>query len=353
MVAISLYKGNLHKVSDVPRRWPRPTSNISLKDFKILLRRRSRALARIRSSGNVAHASISNPASNLTPDDSKPDPIPKGNDLEKNHDGDHKDKDIPSTGPELPPQEDLKDLGEAKEVEMNEDALMKLVEKSDAIVEEEGEKEETAKKEGKTEVVNNSEVERSKQEDAINDKEKRRKEIEEKLELLNERKHSLVQVLKQILSAEEQLKRQNSVQGTSGRPPLPLQVDTTTDTGSMSRANTPKMGPDVAPCGDMDGGEADDTLNPNNHPRHVPRMSSTSPSSDCQQRKPPPNLVPLTHRTLLGVAGSPSPSRFAPAGQVHSSVSVTGTNYIASSPSPAASGGTSVFRDGRLPSPWN
>ncbi|XP_073269112.1 uncharacterized protein [Primulina huaijiensis] len=355
MVAISLYKGNLHKVPDVPRRWPRPTTNISLKDFKILLRRRSRALARIRSSTHATPASIPTPASNLTPVSSRPDPIPKDNDLDNNRDGGHGDNDNPSTGPELPRQEDLKDVIGAKDVEVNEDALMELVEKSDAIVEEEEKKnEETGKNEDKTEVVNNTEDERVKPEDAINDKEKRRKEIEEKLEILNERKHSLVQVLKQILTAEEQLKRQNSMQGTSGRPPLPLQVDTTTDTGSMSRVNTPKMVSDRIPCGDLDGGESDDVLNHNIHPRHVPRMSSTSPSSDCQQRKPPPNVqVPLTHRNSLGVAGSPSPSRFAPAGQVHSSVSVTGTSYIASSPSPAASGGTSVFRDGRLPSPWN
>ncbi|XP_073295367.1 uncharacterized protein [Primulina huaijiensis] len=310
MVAISLYKGNLHKVPDVPRRWPRPTPNISLKDFKILLRRRSRALARIRYPSNVASASIPNPASSLNLNNSGPDPIPKVDDSEKNHEGDHSDKDNPSAGPELPPKEDLKDVGGAKEVEVEEDALMKLVEESDAIVEgEEEENEETAKIEDKTEVlVNNTEVERSKHEDAINDKEKRRKEIEEKLEILNERKHSFVQVLKQILSAEEQLKRQNSMQGMSGRPPLPLQVDTTTDTGSMSRANTPKMGSDGIHCGDMDVGEADNVLNHNNHPRHVPRMSSTSPSSDCQQRKPPPNMVPLTHRTSLGVAGTPSPS---------------------------------------------
>ncbi|MCI53851.1 hypothetical protein A2U01_0075098 [Trifolium medium] len=52
-----------------------------------------------------------------------------------------------------------------------------------------------------------------------------------------------------------------------------------------------------------------------------------------------------------------SPSRFAHSGQQGNpmnlpSVSVSGTSYIASSPSPAASGGTSVFRDARHPSPW-
>lgn len=47
MVSISLYKGNLHKVPDVPRKWLMPTRQISVKDFKVLLRRRSRALSRL------------------------------------------------------------------------------------------------------------------------------------------------------------------------------------------------------------------------------------------------------------------------------------------------------------------
>lgn len=47
MVAISLYKGNLHKVTSVPHRWPSPAPKISLKEFKILLRRRARALSRV------------------------------------------------------------------------------------------------------------------------------------------------------------------------------------------------------------------------------------------------------------------------------------------------------------------
>lgn len=46
MVAISLYRGNLHRVSDVPRRWLMPTHNISIRDFKSLLQRRSKALSR-------------------------------------------------------------------------------------------------------------------------------------------------------------------------------------------------------------------------------------------------------------------------------------------------------------------
>lgn len=67
MVAISLYKGNLHKVADVPHRWPRPTPKISLKEFKILLHRRARALSRLGTSDfdvatDVATTSNPNPS---------------------------------------------------------------------------------------------------------------------------------------------------------------------------------------------------------------------------------------------------------------------------------------------------
>ncbi|KAG8379081.1 hypothetical protein BUALT_Bualt07G0051100 [Buddleja alternifolia] len=395
MVAISLYRGNLHKVPDGPRRWPPPTPKISTKNFKILIRRRARALSRLRSSTTDAAAATSNPKPNPSPDNSDPDPGHADNASENNDGGN--DADNPCSEPELPPDGNLKEGEEEKEKEeevkevkddesiKNEDSLKKLVEKNDALVEEEGkelevkddkvievgdslrqlmertdalvvvEEEdkngENVKNEEKKEVAMNPELEKSNTEDATIEVEKRKKEVKERLEILNEKKHGLVQVLKQILNAEEQLKRQNSTQGTSGRPPLPLQVDVTTDSGSVTRVNTPRLGSDGNPCADTDGGEADDVSNHITHSRHLPRMSSTSPSSDSQQRKPASNMVPHSYRTTIGVAGSPS--RFAPGGQGHSSVSVSGTSYIASSPSPAASGGTSVFRDARLPSPWN
>lgn len=49
MVAISLYRGNLHRVPDVPRRWLMPTPKLSLRDFRSLLHRRSKALSRLHS----------------------------------------------------------------------------------------------------------------------------------------------------------------------------------------------------------------------------------------------------------------------------------------------------------------
>ncbi|KAL8042136.1 hypothetical protein ABFX02_09G031600 [Erythranthe guttata] len=345
MVAISLYKGNLHKVPDVPRSWPCPSPTISPKDFKNLLRRRARALSRLHSSDDDV-AAISNPnpapAPNSIPEPANSAPILPDNAVSDSDGGVIADN--PCSEAELLPAGDLKDgEGEKEEEEVREegkmadegkDSVRKMMDRTDAMVE-----------------VENPVVQKSNEENSSSEVEKRKKEVQEKLETLNDKKHGLVQVLKQILKAEEQLKRQNSTQGISGRPPLPLQVDTTNDSGSMTRINTPRVGSDGNPSGETEGGgEADDVSNHNMHSRNLPRMSSTSPSSDSQQRKPASNMVPHSYRTTLGVVGSPS--RFAPAGQGHS-VTVSGASFIASSPSPAASGGTSVFRDSRLPSPWN
>jgi hypothetical protein len=47
MVAIALYRGNLHRVPNTPRRWPPPPRTLSASQFKSLLRRRSLALSRL------------------------------------------------------------------------------------------------------------------------------------------------------------------------------------------------------------------------------------------------------------------------------------------------------------------
>lgn len=94
----------------------------------------------------------------------------------------------------------------------------------------------------------------------------------------------------QILSAEEELKGRNSMQGVIGRPPIPLQVDITNDTGSMTRLNTPRIGSDGLST-EVEGGEGDDVSNQNVHSRNLLRMNSTSPSPDSQHRKPVHNTV--------------------------------------------------------------
>ena len=47
MVAISVYRGNLHRVSDAPRRWEMPPRAITLDQFRVLTRKRDEVLARL------------------------------------------------------------------------------------------------------------------------------------------------------------------------------------------------------------------------------------------------------------------------------------------------------------------
>ncbi|KAK9277825.1 hypothetical protein L1049_027381 [Liquidambar formosana] len=402
MVAISLYRGNLHRVPDVPRRWLMPTHRISLKDFKSLLTRRLKALSRLRSTTTAIITTDVKP--NLNPN---PKPSPNSKHPEEDAKDDVCSKSFvhvhvhvqPKFEPEKvynPEEGTSKDGaaeegtskdgaaeegtskdGAAKEVkyEQGSDGDDRTVKPVDGSSPSPGSKPAVpdnaaadpvdanggsqAVKDEKPADTENPNVETRDKVDALNEKEKRKREVEEKLEILNAKKHKLVQGLKQILNTEEELRRRTSMQGLLVRPSVPLQVDTTNDSGSMTRHVAPRMGSEANLGGDMEGGEADDVSNHNMHSRHLLRMSSTSPSSESPLRRPAyfqHNVVAHPSRASLVVAGSPS--RFAPMGhQGHPSnlptVSVTGTNYIASSPSPAASGGTSVFRDARLPSPWN
>ncbi|KAF3671188.1 putative random slug protein 5-like [Capsicum annuum] len=335
MVALSLYKGNLHRVPEIPpRQWLMPTPKISLKNFKILLRRRSRALARLQP---------------LPPSTTNPNPNPETDPKSKSRADDEVEVEVEV---EVPPV--LVPVKTEKEDEDVRVEAVKLAEKLvispdvvppkvDEVVEADHQKLEL------TVNITPSCVETSNKENAAD--EQKRKEIEDKLQILNMKKHGLVQLLKQILNAEEELKRR-SMQGVAIRPSLPLRVDTTNDTGSMTKLNTPRMGSDGNPIGEVDGDGGDDASNQNTLSRNLLRTSSTSPSSDSQLRKTPYNVGPLSSRSV-GV--TVSPSRFAPPGQQGQPsnlppMSLSGTNFAASSPSPVASGGTSAFRD-RFSSP--
>lgn len=76
------------------------------------------------------------------------------------------------------------------------------------------------------------------------------------------------------------------MQGNAIRPSVPLHVDASNDSGSMTRHFAPRMGSEPNLNGDMEGGEADDPSNHNFHPRQVFRMNSTSPSSESPIRRP-------------------------------------------------------------------
>uniref|UniRef100_A0A2P2J8B0 Uncharacterized protein n=1 Tax=Rhizophora mucronata TaxID=61149 RepID=A0A2P2J8B0_RHIMU len=288
MVAISLYRGNLHRVPDVPRRWLMPTPKISLKHFRSLLNSRSKALSRFYSAAAAA-ATTSNPISNDNGTPSQPPPLPEKKFVELEEERDTKVgatvevKDqvgLGAGGGDCPVKSSV--VSDSLPAEKHDDGNLQISQVEKPLESVDPNPENTGKA------------------DELNDKEKRKREIEEKLHVLNERKHNLVQVLKQILNAEEELKRRNATQGMANRPSVPLQVDVTNDSMSMMRNVIPRTGLETNLGGDMEGGEADDVSNHNIHSRHIHRMSSTSPSpsSESPHRRPPyfqHNLVLCLH----------------------------------------------------------
>ncbi|XP_010546045.1 PREDICTED: uncharacterized protein LOC104818247 [Tarenaya hassleriana] len=325
MVAISMYRGNLHKVSDVPRRWRMPERKLSIKEFRSLLHLRKRALIRLfpESDPNL------NPKSDSVTEKETENPeTVDGKEIDVNRvkeDGDKRDE-VGGVG--AGGSDGGACYGKDTEVQVKEEA------------------EDVVREEGNSSVVEkpvdaaNEKAEVKAATDVLNETGKRRKEIEEKLQVLNAKKHNLVQVLKQILNAEEELKRRNNMQQgvTASRPSLPLQVDVSNGSGANTGGHTER-------------GETEEAVTPNVQSRNTLRFSGVSPSSESPLRRATfsrHNMVPHPSRASprIGPAqpGNPPPVV---------SVSASGTNYIASSPSPAASGGTSVFRDSRLQSPWN
>ncbi|XVF12024.1 hypothetical protein REPUB_Repub08aG0079000 [Reevesia pubescens] len=263
MVAISLYRGNLHRAPDIPRRWLMPTPKISLKDFKSLLHLRNKALSHLRSS-----SSSSNP--NPIPD-SKPhirSPEPNGPPIEP-----HLEAKV-----EPKPPQDLQTGPPPAEIKVE---AVRGSGAGDCKLDGQREKDDNLQVDEKASEETEANVEVS--EKANDGKEKRKRDVEEKLQVLNAKKHNLVQVLKQILKTEEELKRRNSTQGMAMRPALPLQVETMNDSVSMTRLVTPRMGSEANLAGESEG---DDVSNPNIHSRHVFWMSSTSPSSESPLRRP-------------------------------------------------------------------
>ncbi|XP_068643263.1 uncharacterized protein [Aristolochia californica] len=343
MVAISLYRGKLHRIPpDVPKRWLMPTRQISLRDFKLLIYKRAKALTR---SANIIEKekqeetvgqkdlnSQPNIGSSVVPDSATTAATANRiNYLSGERRG------AAASTEEGPP--------EARETE---GSITSQVEKTNSPHErtdqEAGDGAQSGSKDLSVEKaaasLDSQLTEVKAGVDAASNKDKRKREIEEKLQTLNERKHQLVQVLRQILKAEEELKKRSNIV-TSG-------------------------------IRDIEGGESEDFGN--THTRHVQHMHSTSPSAASPLGRP--SFSPLQHNTVpyIGRAGyfnpgqaqsssnaimniMASPSRFAPPqGPGNLAIlSVSGTHFVASSPSPAASGGTSTtFRDGRLTSPsWN
>ncbi|KAL2492795.1 Uncharacterized protein Adt_28423 [Abeliophyllum distichum] len=167
MVAISLYKGNLHKISDVPHRWPMPTRKISLRDFKILRRRRLNALSLLHSTSTPAAdiATTSNPNPGLGPSDDGNNKFKDDNKRDSGFEVELDRLDL-DEGQIQEKRKDLKEVeGEKEEDEevrdeivlKGEDCLGKLIKESEALVEEKNADE--VENEDKTKVTMNPESE--------------------------------------------------------------------------------------------------------------------------------------------------------------------------------------------------
>eukprot|EP00262_Sarcandra_glabra_P004736 TRINITY_DN15984_c0_g1_i2.p1 TRINITY_DN15984_c0_g1~~TRINITY_DN15984_c0_g1_i2.p1 ORF type:complete len:344 (+),score=44.99 TRINITY_DN15984_c0_g1_i2:107-1033(+) len=138
--------------------------------------------------------------------------------------------------------------------------------------------------------------------DVLNEKEKRKRDLVEKLSKLNDNKHNLVQILKQVLNVEEELKKRSSIHVLGARPAVPLQGEATADTGLVTtRHPVPKMSSEANFGGDLEG-ESEEGSNHNTQARHLQPMRSTSPSAASPLRRPPHSSLQyntLVHHALL------------------------------------------------------
>ncbi|XP_010923338.1 uncharacterized protein [Elaeis guineensis] len=360
MVVLSLYRGNLHRVPDVPRRWPMPPPAISLHHFKLLIGKRSLALSRLAAAevttlAGTLDAKVEGKGKQEPTSDNvsaKPDSL-------KAETGSNLNSQTPDSG-----QRKGGDMEEGKRLQESEgtSAPASNLPVSTAATFRGSAVGGRGTAGAKLEVSNKL--------NNAGDKGERKRELEKKLQVLNEKKHHLVQMLKQILNAEEEIKRR-SMQPSVMLASIPLQAETAVDMGSVTR-QAPKISVDVNFNCDL-GGESDLVGNHITHARQLHHLQSTSPLAASFSRTPFGSLQHNTVQTprsslaavglgqtasnaLMGAAMA-SPSRFAPAShQGHApsmpSISLPGTNYVASSPSPATSGGaSSVFRDSRLTHP--
>nr|CAD1818488.1 unnamed protein product [Ananas comosus var. bracteatus] len=217
MVALAVSRGNLHKVPNAPRRWPLPPRSISLPQFKNLLRRRALALSRIAAA--AAAAADENPSGTSPCTEKKV----KGEEAEESPE---KAANPAIGGPAAKNGED-EPAPDGKAV------------KEDAA-------------DSKLEVIDDSKD--------IVKKEESKGELENKLQVLNEKKHNLVQMLKQILNAEEEVKRRTMLSSV----PMPLHVEV-------------NFGGDSA-------GESDAAPSHSSHGRQLHQIHSTSPSASSLNR---------------------------------------------------------------------
>ncbi|KAK9116961.1 hypothetical protein Sjap_015908 [Stephania japonica] len=113
--------------------------------------------------------------------------------------------------------------------------------------------------------------------EVLSEKDKKKQEVEEKLQHLNEKKHNMVQMLKQILHAEEEMKKRNSMPAAVVQSPNPLQIETANDAGATPKHAINRMGSEGNSSGDLEG-ESEDASNHTALARHRQQMSPSASS---------------------------------------------------------------------------
>lgn len=392
MVVISFYRGNLHKVPDTPRRWPIPKPSISLRNFKILLDKRSEALKRLYVQDSTEQDEAEGMGDNdCAKEDDRclSDPkITEENKRKREQECLDYDKEIkcPKTTevhqPDALAQMDCDDpvapknardpkrASDCSEPQASESPKARKSDAEEMDVNSDKQDSGSVPEEKLPEATKpTQEVHKSSQ--LITDKLKRKMELEVKLKELTEEKHHLVQMLKHILSNEEEMKKrgQMAAQSSAMHVSVPFQGETTAD-GSHTR----QAGRNC--YGDLEEGELEDACTPSPHSRNLhhvlgaagsvgsvlgrPPNSSQQQIQSSQQTKvgltgvghsphnPNPSQGLLASPSLLGAYGAHTQHAHLPP------LSISGTQVAASSPSPAASSGTSILRDTRRTSPsWN
>ncbi|CAL4918500.1 unnamed protein product [Urochloa decumbens] len=358
MVAFSMYRGNLHiggrdSVAAAPRRWEPPRPTLTLKQFRRLQRNRTLALERLAGaqqrpgSPSSAGGDGGRGAAEEARDDEEADRAEEldgqqPQQLQQDGQGQQQQQQQAEEGggeeeqQQHQAEEEEQEEGAVEDADMNDAGEVVVVEGDGNGDAEEGQ--------GESEGVDPNQEEVNCP-DQISGKKRK---LNEKLDVLNKKKHDLVQMLKQVLNAEEEIRRR-SMQA-SLRAAMPQPSENTADGSSISRLG-PRMTVDVN-FGDV-AGDSDAGSNQGTPGRPLHHFHSISPSTASFVRSPFGSLQGHTPRSPATFSMA-SPSRFAVSGHQGPpgphSASLPGGNYAASSPSPAASGGSSsVFRDPRPP----
>ncbi|XP_057820084.2 uncharacterized protein LOC131032999 isoform X2 [Cryptomeria japonica] len=357
MGVISFYRGNLHKVPDTPRRWPIPKPSISLHDFKILLEKRSRALERLQLN---AHEDDDEEAEGMGDNDctKEEDPSLLQENKRKRETAELEDHSERATK--------CSKFNEAEEEKGHADFPMEC---EPQIVSKDG-------RDDAPELHPN-----------FSDSAKSKKSNAEEMDVDSHKQEPSGPVsedktikdakpAQEILSTEEEMKKRSQValQTSAMNMSLPSQGEATVDVGSHTKQAGRRVRTELNCYGDLEEGELEDVCTPSPHSHNLHVNGPTGPLGSVSGRQPNSLQQPSPSSQQLKTSLSaschsqhnttssglmPSPSLLGAHGShtqnVHiPSVSVSAAQIGVSSPSPATSSGTSIFRDTRRTSPsWN